>query len=486
MDDYVVIAFYTINTPYEDEVKKLEADLKELDIPYDIHGYPSRSKWEFNCGIKPEFVRDMMKKHKKTVMYIDVDARIYARPLLASGFKHDFSCYHKQEELLSGTLIFGYTDTARELVDAWVIEQRDNPTVWDQRTLSNVYKRFTSKLDFLTLPAEYIKIFDTMSFVERPIIEHFQASRKYKTNLVIKGEMMIEVPANLKVNVRYAKDGTFWMPRNNREAEKYFDKNYIRYPGELRWWPITIDDNAVNKFKNCAAGKVGYLVGKGPSLDKLTADDFQTDGPIIGLNEAFKIVEELDCSNPKFGTQQDTWMGPTMAPKSEGTLFVSPRAWKIYEQKQDNIVQINPVMFARSMTPPSHAIGIGLLKMMNVTKIVFLCFDACVNGITEYAKCVGYDPKNMGDPKRFLNHKNDIERYLQGFPCEWVIPTGQSSCELTSSYIPSQSSDNPELHHEPDHEPPQLCSQENSENTSRKGKVHLQRMSDRLDIQQQS
>ena len=369
--DYKICAYYTIDTPYEEEAKKLEASIQKLGLDYTIDGYPNRSRWEFNCGIKPEFLKHCLDTYDKTIVYVDVDALIY-RPLdLAENFQHDLAVHYRAGlEVLSGTLIFGNTDGAKNIVNDWIIAQRANPKKWDQHVLQGVITN--SKYDIVSLPANYIKIFDMMPYAEEPIyIEHFQASRKYKRKLFVDGGIKVEIPANLNVKIRVNSDGSFWIPRKNIEAEKYFDAAYIRVPNELRWWPCSMDKEFHDKYYNKYKNKTCCIVGKGPSLDNLTADTFNDDCIIIGINEAFNTVEDMGLSNT-FGTQQDTWMGSCCEPKNKGILFVSPRAAKLYVDCV-NVEVINPVTFGIGFTPPSYAFAIELGKYLGCTNFKLYC-----------------------------------------------------------------------------------------------------------------
>jgi hypothetical protein len=58
-------------------------------------------------------------------------------------------------------------------------------------------------------------------------------------------------------------------------------------------------------FKNKYQGMACYIVGKGPSLDKINIDLFLPSLPILCLNEAIIIVRNLRLPNPIFSFQVD-------------------------------------------------------------------------------------------------------------------------------------------------------------------------------------
>jgi hypothetical protein len=54
----IVISFFTLDTPYEEEVKKLRISLERLGVEADIQGVPSRGSWERNCAYKARYILD--------------------------------------------------------------------------------------------------------------------------------------------------------------------------------------------------------------------------------------------------------------------------------------------------------------------------------------------------------------------------------------------------------------------------------------------
>lgn len=53
-------------------------------------------------------------------------------------------------------------------------------------------------------------------------------------------------------------------------------------------------------------GEMGYVVGKGPSLKYLTKWHFMSEtGPVIAVNEAIHLVQDLGLPNPLYSFQKD-------------------------------------------------------------------------------------------------------------------------------------------------------------------------------------
>ncbi|MGE5557530.1 MAG: putative nucleotide-diphospho-sugar transferase [Bacillota bacterium] len=183
---FIVAAFYTKNTFYEDEARELIETAKLFNLKYDVRAYDSRGNWVRNASIKPEFVYQMLLEHKKEdVLYVDVDARFRQYPSLYDNFDGDLGLHYlsknkDQSELLSGTIFFKNNDPVRKLVKFWVEEQQNKPDVWDQRVLDEVIKNCAGKLGIkvVNTPPQYTRIFDSKHQNCAPVIEHMQASRR--------------------------------------------------------------------------------------------------------------------------------------------------------------------------------------------------------------------------------------------------------------------------------------------------------------------
>lgn len=161
----IIISGYTFNTPYEEEVKDLENDLKRFNLPYRLYGYESRGNWTKNTMVKAELIqRALMEYPEDDVIWIDADAIILKEPKFFHELKNknfDICCHYLKtrynpNELLTGTIIFRNVPIVRKLVDDWVSIKNEN---WDQKILQELVDvKYKSKLNKLDLSQEYIKI----------------------------------------------------------------------------------------------------------------------------------------------------------------------------------------------------------------------------------------------------------------------------------------------------------------------------------------
>lgn len=75
-------------------------------------------------------------------------------------------------------------------------------------------------------------------------------------------------------------------------------------------------------------GDTVYIIGKGPSLDELTKEDFieYSNAPVLCVNESVHAIERLDIANPLFCIQYDRLNNISNKPQ-RATWFLSDYAW---------------------------------------------------------------------------------------------------------------------------------------------------------------
>ena len=185
---FIIVGYYTADTLYEDKAKVFAASLDKYNVPYYLERIKSLGDWYKNTCYKPTFLRRMLEKFSDTnIVYVDCDAKFLAYPVLfdtldcdVGVYVFDRSCYSKSVhgfEVLSGTIFLKNNVKVKRIVGKWALECKNNPRVWDQKSLEK-----TLNGDYYTLPGEYCKIFDRMPEITNPIIVHYQASREVRAN----------------------------------------------------------------------------------------------------------------------------------------------------------------------------------------------------------------------------------------------------------------------------------------------------------------
>ena len=196
-DDLVIVAYYTVNTPYELEAAKLEKSLTKLGLNYDIVGVPNLGDWQANTRFKAQFMLDMLDKHiGKNLVYVDSDAIVHSLPILFENYNCDVAVRWqdfrwRKNECLSGTIFMANNQKTRDLCLLWQktnVAEGTNAKTFEQWNLGSAIQQMKKShgLRDKNLPPEYTFIFDSMRKIypdARPVIEHFQASRRFKNKV---------------------------------------------------------------------------------------------------------------------------------------------------------------------------------------------------------------------------------------------------------------------------------------------------------------
>lgn len=209
MEMPIFISHYTKNSPYAEEVKNLILSLQKQNLEYDIEAINTLGSWRANSNYCIQQIQKMLKKHyPKPVLRLDADAIVQRYPSLFTdkNFNPDIAAvvwytFRKRGELLGGTMYFANNRRTHDIVDQWEqcnietplkrnsdllekVLQQTNPTFFDEGNKPTWPKDkniFKGSITFEKLPLSYCAIFDHMKHqCPHPVIEHFQASRRFK------------------------------------------------------------------------------------------------------------------------------------------------------------------------------------------------------------------------------------------------------------------------------------------------------------------
>ena len=191
----LVIAYYTIDTPYQHEAETLKASLEAVGYSYDIRGIPNLGNWQKNTRIKAWFVQHMLGQYPgQPLLYLDVDAIMVKPPTMLNNGVLDadvaaaYFCGKRAGELLSGTVWWGNTPKCHEVVNRWIaISERfpvklpNGQKAWDQRTLKRAIKEIEG-CNFFELPTEYTYITELTQRHRpelNPVILHTRGAKRF-------------------------------------------------------------------------------------------------------------------------------------------------------------------------------------------------------------------------------------------------------------------------------------------------------------------
>ena len=148
LSNLMIVGYYTVNTPYEEEAKNLLESLNRLGINHDISGVKTLGNWQ--------------------------------------AFRW------RKNECLSGTIYMENNERTKRICELWrdinVKEGNESNRMeqWNLDTVINKMKAEDPSFTYKNLPPEYTMIFDSMRGMYpniTPVIEHFQASRRFKKDV---------------------------------------------------------------------------------------------------------------------------------------------------------------------------------------------------------------------------------------------------------------------------------------------------------------
>lgn len=130
-------SYFTLNTPYEEQAKRLKNSLNRLNLDHYVEGLPGKNSWVENCAQKASFVKSVREQSDRPICWLDADAVVIKRPETLMAFKSDFGVLAWDGwQFSGGQILFGTSKKARILVRRWEEYSTAFPKIWDQVTLA--------------------------------------------------------------------------------------------------------------------------------------------------------------------------------------------------------------------------------------------------------------------------------------------------------------------------------------------------------------
>jgi hypothetical protein len=186
-----IISYYT--AVYANEAARLVESLKKFNLDHCVEELPSLGSWDQNTRQKIPYI---MKKIKEgPVLWTDSDSVIQQYPNLIFELNCDIAIHKFRTHTphyLSGTIFFNNTPKSIAFLEQWKQyadsqEYANNnsfrPLIKGDQGALNVLLSKPHDLNIYELPPEYCFIFDLSKNIHKdvkPVIEHFQASRRLK------------------------------------------------------------------------------------------------------------------------------------------------------------------------------------------------------------------------------------------------------------------------------------------------------------------
>lgn len=181
------VGYYTEGAYERDAIGLIEA-LNALELPHEFIKIESGSTWQQITQRKALIIQEAMCRHPdRPLVYLDVDCLVIKRPTVFDTLKCDVAASMFGGVLLSGTLYFGPTAAAKQVVADWITLNKKYPVTlpngseaWDQRTLQMVLDKKAAS--FVSLPPEYTYMIGLSQIKYpdvNPIILHTRGSLRH-------------------------------------------------------------------------------------------------------------------------------------------------------------------------------------------------------------------------------------------------------------------------------------------------------------------
>ena len=184
--NWIIVSYYTVGTGYEKEIENLKRSLNLFELPHHIEGIKSQGSWIKNVHYNNELILkafDMFPD--KAIVSLDADAVIERYPALFDTLDCDFAAHmHTWKsgriELLCSTMYWQGNATTRAFLAGVIERHRQYPGETQQPGMLATLKAWENRIKFVTLPPQYARIFDLMESTKYPVINQYQASRRFR------------------------------------------------------------------------------------------------------------------------------------------------------------------------------------------------------------------------------------------------------------------------------------------------------------------
>ena len=193
----VIISFYTKDTPYEKEVQNLIESCRKFGLETSIEGVENFGSWELNCAYKPYFILQKIRELQAPLLWVDADGVFVQKPVWQEAFSADLAVrmhadlpQEHPSRVITSTVFVQPNEATDQLLQSWIkqcqkklLDPNRTSEFWDQIALRDAILERAGEVNVSSMPLSYAKIFDHPEdniLAPNPVIEHFQASRRFK------------------------------------------------------------------------------------------------------------------------------------------------------------------------------------------------------------------------------------------------------------------------------------------------------------------
>jgi hypothetical protein len=173
-----IVSFYTPNWEYPAHAERLRRECERLSLPCVIEQRPDMGGYLANCRQKPRYLCEVRDRVSGPLLWVDVDGSILERPVdlpdvdfaaRAKDKRRDRRVHRTDRMWHVGTLYFGDTEAARDLLGLWVEHLGDDS---DEAALDRAWKSGHWSGSHTGLPAKYFRIAPHAKVPQDAIIVH--------------------------------------------------------------------------------------------------------------------------------------------------------------------------------------------------------------------------------------------------------------------------------------------------------------------------
>lgn len=180
---FTIVSYHTNDAIYEAEASRLIASLDAFNLDYYIESIPALGDWKTCTDYKATFIRRAIERVNTPIVWLDADATVVKYPILFENLKEvDISAFINHiNNLLSGTVYFANNDKVRKMMDNWIIANKKNTVLFEQKILQSTIKK-NRNIIFRRLPIGYCQIYNykVQAKENEKYVLHWQASRRTK------------------------------------------------------------------------------------------------------------------------------------------------------------------------------------------------------------------------------------------------------------------------------------------------------------------
>lgn len=157
-----LISFYTNDWKYPQHAERLKLECDSIEQPHIIEELPTTGSYLKNTCLKPRFILDKLNELRSPVLWVDVDASIFKKPVffLDDGvsvidFAAKMMVPERKRTWHVGTMWFNYTPPMIKFIESW-IENTGNLS--DESALEKTWSQVGETIICLDLTPDYFYI----------------------------------------------------------------------------------------------------------------------------------------------------------------------------------------------------------------------------------------------------------------------------------------------------------------------------------------